>query len=934
MKMSTMMTVLAGAACSVAMAQGQPFLINASGATLQQNLFRFPAGSNEFLDINGDGDAPEFAGTGNVAPFSPANPGYSGLPQSLAQFSSPFTGGRWIVQYRPVGSGNGIVELDTFGQVFATVPATYNNGGGVGTTVTNRLTTGDIDPFRVDGAGYVNTVNFIITPTNQPTQFTAEADSRNPAALPFGTNQTNDTARDVGAIRYDIATTDVPVFWFVLLNANSNSTDATWFRTPGDEGYGDNPLNPRDKATGAVITASGSANSNRLRTLRNTNLNTTAPNSSTMFDQPVFLTPIAPVANPGSGLQTVTVTDLRYSVLTGRMPNGANFMQITRDSGSGTRNGWNNALGTDPSHGRGENIGARTDDGLFDLAGPNFAPSNRGGQSRLEGSAINSRISIAYTGPERGIENGWLQTGRLELLNTINDVFGGTALTRPTINQVIEADANGFLLSSPASFATVGDPFNTNLTAGGQINPAGNPAMRNRHAAAFLVNLIRSIEAFQGASTPGDPRFFGTPGELSSVLYLPTAASKFVPDLSNPLLRTANPTFNPSLETLLEGPNSPSLLIDPGYGTFGLYTRNAGVFGRVPGRTTGVSYTDGATGGDNFYRAQNGTTFVYNSTLRSSRNGLAGDFDGNGVRNMADITDAGRALLNRAGYRTGEEISLELVGDFNSDGNFNALDVRYFADGLAIDTAAGNVDPVDRNLAVQSSGSTVPGARSDTAQSGKLNRRMGFMAADAADTTDGNIFDTVLARGTYAAGYSAADVAGGNQATPGFQPNGFDGRVDLLDVNYVVANFGNWADLNVAVNIDLSADMNGDLVIDATDADWIIETVLNSDRGDLDLDGDVDCDDYNLASIGGNRYSDGDVDFDGDVDNNDLASIARTICPADITGDAQVNIFDILAYFNAFGAGDLATADFNNDGALNIFDILAYFAAFGSCTGC
>lgn len=54
-------------------------------------------------------------------------------------------------------------------------------------------------------------------------------------------------------------------------------------------------------------------------------------------------------------------------------------------------------------------------------------------------------------------------------------------------------------------------------------------------------------------------------------------------------------------------------------------------------------------------------------------------------------------------------------------------------------------------------------------------------------------------------------------------------------------------------------------------------------------------------------------------------------CVADLTGDGNADILDILAYFEAYGAGDLA-ADLAPvdapDGRLDLFDILAYFQAF------
>ncbi|GIK19751.1 MAG: hypothetical protein DYG93_09055 [Leptolyngbya sp. PLA2] len=50
-------------------------------------------------------------------------------------------------------------------------------------------------------------------------------------------------------------------------------------------------------------------------------------------------------------------------------------------------------------------------------------------------------------------------------------------------------------------------------------------------------------------------------------------------------------------------------------------------------------------------------------------------------------------------------------------------------------------------------------------------------------------------------------------------------------------------------------------------------------------------------------------------------------CPADFNGDGVVNTLDLLAFLNAFTAGD-ASADFNGDGTVNTLDVLAFLNAF------
>ena len=50
-------------------------------------------------------------------------------------------------------------------------------------------------------------------------------------------------------------------------------------------------------------------------------------------------------------------------------------------------------------------------------------------------------------------------------------------------------------------------------------------------------------------------------------------------------------------------------------------------------------------------------------------------------------------------------------------------------------------------------------------------------------------------------------------------------------------------------------------------------------------------------------------------------------CPGDFNADAEVNTLDVLAFLNAWSAGDMA-ADFNADGVINTLDVLAFLNAW------
>ena len=58
---------------------------------------------------------------------------------------------------------------------------------------------------------------------------------------------------------------------------------------------------------------------------------------------------------------------------------------------------------------------------------------------------------------------------------------------------------------------------------------------------------------------------------------------------------------------------------------------------------------------------------------------------------------------------------------------------------------------------------------------------------------------------------------------------------------------------------------------------------------------------------------------------------AAGACQADITGDGQLNFFDVSAFLSAFAAHD-PVADFTNDGLYNFFDVSAFLSAMSA--GC
>ena len=804
----------------VGVAQAQPYLINISGATAQQNYFKAAASTNDFLDVDGDG---VFSPTvDNLAPFKVAAP-YA-------------ANHRWTVQYRAVGSGNGLAELVQWGQTFATAA-------------------GDI-PFNTAADGGFNNLTAYINAGAT----TGPANLLNPGAAPNTSTTTGvpSVLTSGGGIRIDIAPLDVPTLWYTRV-AGTGAFNAA----PGTTGYGNNAKLATDRNGNPV------AQNNLLESLGALNTNTASPNASTVYDTPVSLVPVAPLTNLGTGLRQVTKTELRYLTTTGRNQNGENFIVVTRDSGSGTRNAFMSGLGVDPSFGIGDNI-LNSNSSTNDNAGLNFIPSNKGGSGRVEATVRNARIAVGYTGAERG-KGSWLTGGQIEILAVKDDLTGGTQYVRPTASAVVNNGligqidpstgtaytSDGYRIIGPANWVTIGDPRNQAELGGTPGNT--NPRLANTEAAKYINNLTRSIEAFNLITTPTD----FAPGEFMANQYILVSAADFVPDRNNPSSYISNTQrVQPSQDYTL----SVNALSDPAYVSFGTVTLN----GKVPTRTTAAAtYSDQAlvpAGGS--YINQGGVIIAYNGNL-TSRNRIAGDFDGNGVRDINDASEMLKAYRSRNGGPAwvapagtgaiagapGTDAIIEVLGDFNADGSFNSADIRYWADGLAI-------------------------------TGGKLDRKAGYEAIDNAWnalTGSDNFFGTTKSGGpAYIAGESRFDITNGTApTTPGFTPKA-NGVIDANDQAYIAAQIAggevDWAnDLGKAVGADLSADVTGDLKINTDD----------------------------LAAI----------------------KTALGVCDADFNADGFLDFTDFDEFVVAFEAGE-ASSDFNADGFIDFTDFDAFVAAF------
>ncbi len=978
-------------------------VVNISGATLLENYVRSQASTNDFIDVDGDGIA-GYLGTS-----------LGGLPDDLALggptgFDGPgaLADQELVIQYRVTGSVNGFNELLFFGgpsfvtsDAFATFPAGIPGAA---------QSSGQPNP-GLASAAYHNRVLYIGNGTGGTTSGvrTGFYNQGNPGGAPnrsdlstlLATYSSPDTP-SAGGIRIDVAPLDVATFLAVR-----KPGAAAFDRAPSEAGYGTNPVRSVNKQG----TLTGANLDNRLLELQGRNLfesytdannNSTYdagevfvdsdqdgirdnPDVNTIFDTALLFAPIAPVTNFGTGLTQVTMTQLQHLFVTGRASSGENFMIITRDVGSGTRNAFNNGTGVDPSFGNGENIGALSNSSTQNLVGPNFIPTNKGSNGNMEATLRNTRLGLGYIGTERGVtgsgSGSWLVrdgsgNSALEILDTRNDIYGGTTFVRPTIQNLLNNDASGWVIGGEAVLATLGDPRANSAALGGVgfagafdpfidansngVYDAGetytdlngnnaydasnaeaglfnsNTAMANPFAAGYLNNISRSIAAFD--SVPASPENTFSPGEFAASQFLSLAAVAFDHLEADYTQLQANPAFNQRIQNYILSTGT-NVHFNPVFAT-----ANAAGTGRVPTRTTGVVYTDSVANGAN-YVSQLPANVAYGSNL-TLRNKITGDFDGNGARSNADAPEMLRAWSSRNGGPAwtapagtgaiagapGTDAVIELLGDFDSNGNFNRADIRYWADGLAL-------------------------------TGGTLDRKAGFIAIDNASniiTGTLNFFNTTKSTGTgYNAGDSRGDVSNsGGQVTPGFAPIGADrnngsvdaddNRIDISDLNYIVAQFrgndkvtdgeANWSNLAEASGFDLSADITGNLIVNQDDVTELVNGVLGTFYGDLDLDGSVSCAERNsiLGAVGTTTtggYGAGDLNGDGNIDTSDVALLFGSggVCGGDLDCDGDVDSDDIVIFFAGFEAGS-QDAEQDGDGDVDSDDVTLFFGRFeGGC---
>lgn len=456
--------------------------INFSGATLFVDFFRSQSGTNDATSADYDGDG-EFG-------FAPPPNGFPISGNFVDQLAPNYTPGGgldnfWSFSYRSVGSVNGFGEF-VDSQLCGTIPDHIPSEAGI-----------------FNGFEYATG-----------------------AATNWGGPFANSSGIPLSQCEIHGSSTDVPAAWAVTVPGAPK-----WNRDPTEAGYG---LNNLETSTGAVPQLEFL---DRACTTNSLNVNTSSPDSGTIFDIGGAWGPVVTINNVGAGIKDVKYSELQYHFVTGRFPNGENLIAVTRDVGSGTRNAYENSLDIDPSWGRGDNIGEFFDASSTDLLGPNFSQSNRGGSSRSEGSTQNNRLALGFTGLAGGDRAARdVFRGFYDVVNVCKDVdedgnplvdcdtvgFACAAgalssngipvdaaapnngYVRPTINTVLDnCDPEcGFQIGGLVSFSVVGDP-NANRPLADPKH-TNNPPVANQQVANYLNNIADSTDLFTGDVLGGE----------------------------------------------------------------------------------------------------------------------------------------------------------------------------------------------------------------------------------------------------------------------------------------------------------------------------------------------------------------------------------------------------------------------------------------------
>ncbi len=466
--------------------------------------------------------------------------------------------------------------------------------------------------------------------------------------------------------------------------------------------------------------------------------------------QQFAVTAVTYSANPGTGIHRITKTDGQWLQATGRLLNGADFNVVSRANDAGQRTVPAASVGLDPSYAVGENDDGntsgttnsnaqRTLSSTFRFSGKTSGTDSRNAiaQSRLGFGplSISEARGASAALPIRVLDVDFIDTG---------DAPGLTNYTRVNFDNVVNFDYAGVLISHINTVKkpnqTALNTFKNNPANAAAINAfqASHPGLTFEEAAwaiipssltgikgdqfgnvkTFTDNILQSIGT--GASTV--PASANNPADG---LY---AAGYLIPGLLN---------YKREYDGAPLTPNSPNLTIqaavkasygaqfsaDGSNGSNDQTKGSSGFYGGLnPAGAPTINTTIPITAKD-----ASGATSANKDLTAPAGNYLFGNFNQNGVRDYSAVKESVNAALSLAkvelaagtpgrgsiytidgGVANNTVIAsntgtpgwsqlnkantkgdLIVLGDFDSDGDFDGQDVYRLARGASLSDAAG-----------------------------------------------------------------------------------------------------------------------------------------------------------------------------------------------------------------------------------------------------
>ncbi len=674
-----------------------------------------------------------------------------------------------------------------------------------------------------------------------------------------------------------------------------------------------------------------------------------APTTTRLRNDNLAVVPFTYSASTGSGMSKLTEDDVRFLQVNGRLPNGANFNVSNRDVGSGTRNQGNNNLVVDPAVGSGERdrinplTGAELDTFPIsvneDRPGAAWRNSDKtSGSSRVRVQLIAGRMSMGVLSvgdvgargrqttnsePLRVLAIDWNEAGtgaetfdggftQPKAQNVIDGTWhmwsASVAVTvapyaNPTLNDAlvgykpIAGDTN-----DQAPGAGTGVSYNTDGTVGGtyaangiwvgETAPTVNTSVTQQGIhRKWLDNITNSVANFGSADTNETP-------------FDAVVAQGFFP------------TALMGVEKAFDGDTQVARTRDAAAET--AYQRLVNGVGGTPTLANNLNFADPATVTGplssstyryNIFHSANGSSAQDTATLNGNSNvsidisprvALAGDFDGDNVRDLKDVPALAMAYSNPAAY-----LATPAAGEVNGR-NYNGVAVAALESATVSRTVLGtslSITAGQEGLVVLSDLDSDGNVVSETASTGTI-------AAITRDDVEYFLFGAAIDTTGFVG--SAAKMADGvrlGQLRKNAAIDTFNAELDLLETQGIIA------DADPFKFNKLDVDQDGDL--DLTDVK-IVNNFLGRDYTDIEHQ------QYAFLS-----FADGEAFANADITvSESMGEVVVTVDEASFAGytNDPSRTFAISQY-------NLVYAELNDDNVITYGDDFALIAAAAIADG-